>query len=105
MTTKLKNRCTVTLKQDDFSTQKTYRVNERLFYMLEKNLEKYRSKSQQPKKIRCVETGQIFESVRKAGEWLEFVLEINYCDFRLLKQACYRKNGKSYGYHWEFVTE
>lgn len=103
MTTKLKNRCTVTLRRDDFGSIKTYRISDRLFYMLEKDLEKYRSKSPTPKKIRCVETGQIFESVRKASEWLEFALETNYCDFRLIKQACRRKNGKSYGYHWEFA--
>ena len=105
MNQKMQNRCMVTLKQDDFGTQKTYRINERLFYMLEKNLEKFRSISPKVKLIRCVETGQIFEGAKKACEWLEFALETDYCDYRLIKQACYRKNGKSYGYHWEFVKE
>ena len=102
---KLQNRCTITLKKDDFEPIKTYRINERLFYMLEKNLEKYRSISLKPRKIKCVETGQIFDSARKASEWVEFVLEINYCDFNLIKAACRRTNGASYGYHWEFVKE
>lgn len=103
MTMKLKNRCTVVLKQDDFGTIKTYRINDRLFYMLEKSLEKFRSKSPKPHKIKCIETGQIFESARKASEWVEFALEIDYCNFNLIKSACNRKNGMSYGYHWEFV--
>lgn len=105
MTTKLKNRCTVTLKQDDFSTIKTYRINDRMYYLLEKSLEKFRSKSQMPKRIKCVETGQIFESARKASEWVEFALEINYSNFNLIKAACNRKNGMSYGYHWEFADK
>lgn len=105
MTTKLKNRCTVTLKQDDSSTIKTYRINNRLFYMLEKSLENFRSISPKPRKIRCVETGEVFESARKASKWVEFALEISYCDFNLIKAACKRQNGKSYGYHWEFVNE
>lgn len=104
MTTKMKNRCTVTLKQGDSGAIKTYRINERLFYMLETSLEKFRSTSPQARKIRCVETGQIFESARKASNWVEFVLETNYCDFNLIKAACKRQNGKSYGYHWEFVN-
>lgn len=105
MTAKLKNRCTVTLKQDDSSTIKTYRINNRLFYMLEKSLENFRSISPKPRKIRCVETGEVFESARKASKWVEFALEISYCDFNLIKAACKRQNGKSYGYHWEFVNE
>lgn len=105
MTTKLKNRCTVTLKQDDSGTIKTYRINNRLFYMLEKSLENFRSISPKPRKIRCVETGEVFESARKASKWVEFALEISYCDFNLIKAACKRQNGKSYGYHWEFVNE
>lgn len=105
MTTKMKNRCMVTLKQGDFGTVKTYRINDRLFYMLEKSLEKFRSTSPQARKIRCVETGQIFQSARKASDWVEFVLEISYCDFNLIKAACKRQNGMSYGYHWEFVND
>lgn len=104
MATKLKNKCTVTLRQDDFGTIKTYRINDRLFYMLEKSLEKFRSISPQPRKIRCVETGEIFESARKASKWVESALKIDYCDFNLLKAACKRQNGKSYGYHWEFAS-
>jgi len=67
------------------------------FICFEKNLEKYRSVSLKPRKIKCVETGQIFDSARKASEWVEFVLEINYCDFNLIKVACRRTNGMSYG--------
>ncbi len=105
MSQKMKDRCTVTLKDGDFGTIKTYRVNNRLFYMLEKSLEKFRSISPQARKIRCVETGAVFESARKASEWVEFVLEIGYCDFNLIKAACRRQNGMSYGYHWEFADD
>lgn len=103
MVMKLKNRCTVTLKQDDFGTIKTYRISDRMYYLLEKSLEKFRSTSPKARKIKCVETGQIFESARKASEWVEFVLEINYSNFNLIKAACNRTNGMSYGYHWKFA--
>ena len=103
MVMKLKNRCTVTLKQDDFGAVKTYRINDRMYYLLEKSLEKFRSTSPTARKIKCIETGQIFESARKASEWVELTLKLDYCNFNLIKAACNRQNGKSYGYHWEFA--
>ena len=101
---KLENRCTITLKKDDYEPIKTYRVNDRLFYMLEKNLEKYRSVSPKARKIKCVETEQIFDSARKASEWVAFVKENYYCSSDQIKQCCRGKQKTSYGYHWEFVN-
>lgn len=73
--------------------------------MLEKSLEKFRSISPQARKIKCTQTGQIFGSARKASDWVESVLGIDYCRFNLIKAACRRQYGQSYGYHWEFVNE
>jgi len=33
------------------------------------------------------------------------VLETDYCDMNLIKQACKGKQKTSYGYHWEFVED
>ena len=92
---------TIMLKENDES-QGTYRINSRTFDILKKYLEPYRSLPPKTRKIRCVETGKIFNSAREASDWVEFVREISYCNMDLIKNACRRK-GTSFGYHWEFV--
>ena len=145
---KLKNRCTVTLRQG-YETIGTYRPDDDIFDDLRKELEPYRSQYTKPvktkvkkytailmqedikmgtyklnkrqldsliskikqfrslpepkKKIRCVETGKVFDCARDASEWVEFVREIDYCRMDYLKLACKGKRKTSYGYHWEFV--
>ena len=32
--------------------------------------------------------GKVFDCARDAGKWVEFVKEIYYCNFDLIKQAC-----------------
>ena len=62
----------------------------------------YRSIGIPPKKVKCIETGKIFESTRAATHWLEYVREVSYCNMNSIKRAC-RKKGTCFGYHWEFV--
>lgn len=147
MTTKAKNRCTVTLKQK-YVHIGTYRPTQEIFYEIQKELEPYRilynkviksekiytvilkqedikmgsykissemfnllmekikpfrSLQEQSKKVRCIETGEIFKNVRAASNWVAFVRENYYCDMNLIRQACKGKQKTSYGYHWEFV--
>lgn len=103
MTPRAKNKYTVILRDNENETQKSYRINQRIFYMLDKNLEKYRSYSPEPKKIKCVETGQVFNSAREASHWVEDNTETEYCNHLNIKQACKGKQETSYGFHWEFV--
>lgn len=83
----------------------TYKVNRKIFDILKKYLEPFRSFQTKAKKIKCVETGQIFDSAREASRWVKFVIETDYCDMNLIKQACKGKQKTSYGYHWEFAEE
>lgn len=92
----------VILKEDD-TNQCSYKIDRRVFDTLKKYLEPFRSFQTKAKKIRCVETGQVFNSAREASHWVEFVRETNYCDMNLIKQCCKGKQKTSYGYHWEFV--
>lgn len=94
----------ITLRENDTNSC-TYKVNRKIFDALKKYLEPFRSLQTKAKKIKCIETGQIFNSAREASHWIEFVREINYCDMNLIKQACKGKQKTSYGYHWEFVDE
>lgn len=82
----------------------TYKVNRKIFDTLKKYLEPFRSLQSQAKKIKCIETGQIFNCAREACHWLEAKHNI-YCRMNLIKQACKGKQKTSYGYHWEFIEE
>lgn len=53
--------------------------------------------STQKKKVRCIETNQIFDSIKQAGEW---------CDIHPMgiSAVCNHRGQKTAGgYHWEFV--
>ena len=91
----------ITLKENNVNSC-TYRVNRKLFDTLKKYLEPFRSLQPVARKVKCIETGTIFNSPREASHWLKFVREISYCNMDLIKNACRRK-GTSFGYHWEFV--
>ncbi len=57
-----------------------------------------------PKKVRCIETGQIFRCAMDANEWLVKSGKCNsYRGFNAIKQVCNGRKETSYGYHWEFV--
>ena len=149
MTAKLKNRCTVTLKESGsiigtyrptqkkfYSLQKklepfrilypkaktfksgyriilkqeeikmgTYKVPVKMFNSIKADIEQYRSVGIPSKKVKCIETGNVFESAWEAARWAAFARERSYCDMDLIKQCCRGKQKTSYGYHWEFVNE
>lgn len=100
----LKSRCRVVLKQEEIKMG-TYKVPEEMFDNLKSDIEQYRSLGYQCKKVRCIETGQVFESAREASRWAAFAREMSYCSMDLIKQCCRGKQKTSYGYHWEFVNE
>ena len=115
-----KGKFSIILREDD-SNQCSYKINRHLFDTLKKYLAPFRSYQSKPRKIRCIETGQIFYSAREASYWVEanrkiaysreasYWVEANrkiaYCDMNLIKQTCKGKQKTSYGYHWVFVED
>lgn len=99
-----KSRCRIILKQEA-TKMGTYKVPERIFNSIKASIEQYRSVGIPSKKVRCIETGNVFESAWEAARWAAFVGERSYCDMDLIKQCCRGKQKTSYGYHWEFVNE
>ena len=97
-------KCFITLKQEDV-LMGNYKVSEEHFNKIKEKIEEYRSIGHICKKIRCIETGQVFENARKASRWVSYVKEnlYNSCNSDLIKQCCRGKQKTSYGYHWEFV--
>ena len=102
LTIKKQNKFSVILKENDTNSC-TYQINRMLFDTLKKYLTPYRSYQPQAKKIKCIETGKIFESATEACKWIEYVRETDYCNKDLIKQCCRGKQKTSYGYHWEFA--
>ena len=101
--TKIK-KYTAVLMQEDIKMG-TYRLNKTQLNSLIKKIDKFRSLPEPKKKVRCVETGQIFESAREASKWVEFVREIDYCHHDYIKLVCKGKHKTCFGYHWEFVND
>lgn len=67
-----------------------------LEWMTQENNLKYGTRTERTrKKVKCIETGQIFDSVRKACEWAEITGGIVEC--------CKGKGKTAGGYHWEYV--
>lgn len=95
-------KCFITLKQEDIVMGK-YKVDIKKFNKIREKIEKYKSEGYPSKKIRCIETGQIFKNATAACRWVEFVREVDFCHKDLIKQCCRGKQKTSYGYHWEFV--
>lgn len=91
--------------KENGTNQCSYKISRQLFDKLKKYLAPFRSYQTTAKPVRCLETGQIFSSVRNASQWVETNKQISYCDMNLIKQACKGKQKTSYGYHWEFVEE
>ncbi|MCD8024710.1 MAG: hypothetical protein LUE64_04175 [Candidatus Gastranaerophilales bacterium] len=94
----------IVLKQEKVKMG-TYKVPKEMFEKIKSEIEQYRSLGSPSKKIRCIETGVVFQSAREAACWTEFAREMYYCNQDLIKQCCRGKQKTSYGYHWEFVNE
>ena len=100
---KLKNRYVVVLK-DEEEKSCNYRVPKELFEKFQKELIQYRSESQKPKAVRCVETSDIFRCARATYKWLEEKgVQVSYSFEACIKKACNNPNRTAYGFHWEFV--
>ncbi len=90
------------IEKDDNIT--TYRVSEELFMAIKKEVEPYRSYKSAAKKVKCVETGRIFENAGQANDFLiSNGISESYNGFLRIKKACNKKIESAYGYHWEFV--
>ena len=51
------------------------------------------------KKVLCLETGMVFETVKDASDWLGKKASPKICD------VCRGKRPKAYGFHWEYYQE
>lgn len=86
------------------TTAGTYRVSKEIFLSVTKELKPYQSFSQEPKKIRCVETEEIFKNAKEVIELLiQQGKSTSYSAFSRIKDVCNKKREKAYGYHWEFI--
>ena len=56
----IKNKYRIVLKQEDVKMG-TYKVKQKHFFEIKEKIAKYRSLPEQKKKIKCVETGNVFE--------------------------------------------
>ena len=84
----------------------TYKVNEKIFYEIEKQIKQYRSFRHKPKKVKCIETGEIFERAKDANEMLiKRGISNSYTAYSAIKEVCNKKKDMAYGFHWEFVEE
>lgn len=83
----------------------TYKIPEKMYEKIKYEIEQYHSLGYPSKKVRCIETGQIFENAGIAAKWVAFAREESYCNLDLIKQCCRGKQKTSYGYHWEWVNE
>ncbi len=88
------------------TTAGTYRVSEEIFLDIQKQIKPYRSTRYEPKKIRCIETGEVFEKAKDANEMLiKKGLSQSYAAYSAIKDVCNKKRETAYGYHWEFVDK
>ena len=84
---------------------KTYRLTEDMFMDLSVKLEPYRSVSIPAKPVRCIETGEIYESAMCASKQLN--LHPSYSNAEKIKKVCKGRGRKeeAFGYHWQYVNE
>lgn len=96
----------IELKQENIKMG-TYKVPKEVFVSIQGDIEQYRSLGIPCKKVRCIETGEIFRNAKDASRWLANIQECYYNKYNpdLIKQCCRGKQKTSYGYHWEFVNE
>lgn len=99
-----KSKYRIVLMQEDIKMG-TYKVPEKIYEKIKSEIEQYRSIGFPRKKVRCIETGQIFETAKEAARWAAFARERSYCHWDLIKQCCRGKQKTAYGYHWEWVNE
>lgn len=83
-----------------------YRVSEKMFQQIKNKLAPYRSIAPRPKKVKCIETGEIFESANNAKCWLiRTGITDNPSADGGIKKVCKGNQTSSYGYHWQFIEQ
>lgn len=88
------------------SNSESYRVSKELFVQLRKELQPYRSITNQHRVIRCVETNQIFTDSYHAVNWLiENKLVKKYSACIEIRNACNGNIESAFGYHWEYIAK
>ena len=86
------------------NASETYRPTEDLFLEIKEKIKPYRSLGIKAKRVRCIETGEIFRCAKQAANWLKKMrLTYSYNADSIVKDACKGKKETAYGYHWEFV--
>ena len=90
--------------EDSSNPISTYRVSEELFFSIKRTIEPYRSFKTMPKKVRCIETGEIFRHSKEATTWLiSKGKSRSYDGYIRIKDVCNGRKEQAFGYHWEFV--
>ncbi len=91
--------------QEKNNSFNSYRVSKELFFTIKNSVEPYRSLPPQMKKVKCIETGQIFRNAYEAMNW---VVKNGKTDnnnaYVNIKSVCNKRRKTAYGYHWEFVN-
>ena len=64
-----------------------------------------RSKNKKCKKIICLETKQIFSSLKEAGEWLSYEKWLNSGIASIISLCCQGKRSTAGGLHWQFLDD
>ena len=84
----------------------TYRVSKEMFLSIQKEITPYQTFKEKAKKVKCIETGEIFNSAKQANEMLvQKGLASSYTAYNRIKEVCRNKTETAYGFHWEFVQE
>lgn len=84
----------------------TYRVSKEMFLSVQNEIKPYQTFKEKTKKVKCIETGEIFDSAKQANEILiKKGLSCSYTAYNIIKDVCHKKRKAAYGYHWEFVED
>ncbi|WP_276882774.1 hypothetical protein [Campylobacter cuniculorum] len=98
-----KHKFSIILRDND-SNSCIYRVNRKIYDTLKKYLEPFRSYQAQPRKIKCVETEEIFNSAKETCLLVRGKTKNELLQYGFNKTSLPGKE-TSYGYHWEFVED
>lgn len=82
----------------------TYRVSKDLFIKIKNLIKPYQSFKNKSKKVKCVETGEIFKNAKAANDMLiKKGISSSYDAYNRIKEVCNKRKEAAYGLHWEFV--
>lgn len=88
----------------DEQNSETFRVNQDVFSTVKNLIKPYQSFKNKPKKVRCIETGEIFKHAKEANDMLiQKGISYSHDAYNRIKEVCNKKKESAYGFHWEFV--